>query len=69
MVSTIPVQDSAQPHARYRARRFHTHRLKRPWSYGRGYGVIVGVALLVLVSLAIVHLHQIWQGRSQRLSQ
>jgi hypothetical protein len=69
MVSTIQVQNSAQRHARYQAKKLHTHRLKRPWSYGSGYGVIVGIALLVSVSLAIVHLHQIWQGRSQRISQ
>jgi hypothetical protein len=38
-------------------------RLKRPWSYGRAYIVMIGIVFLVLGSLAAVHLHLLFQNR------
>ncbi|MBD3886207.1 hypothetical protein IFO70_31425 [Phormidium tenue FACHB-886] len=47
--------------SRYRVKKTHPYRLKCRWSCGRGYAVIAGITLVVLASLTVVHLHQIWR--------
>lgn len=65
MAGAAQVQDKPLS-SQYRVKKARPYRLKCRWSYGRGYVVTAGIALAVLASLAVVHLHQTWQQIWQR---
>ncbi|HEY9627063.1 MAG TPA: hypothetical protein V6C84_07160 [Coleofasciculaceae cyanobacterium] len=44
-----------------RSKKSSPYRLKRPWSYGRGYVAIAGIIFVVVISLGFIHLHQSWR--------